>query len=501
MKIQPEWLTAIDHRRGFGQVARRASARWPARMPGRSAAALCALLLTACTSLLPPTQVPMQVAPAWQAALPHQGSVTSLSDWWQQQGDPLLVELIAAAQQVSPSVAQALARIEAARASQAAAHAALLPGLNAQASANRGVSQPDVPMATTLQAGLQASWELDLVGANRAVSQAAQAQVESSQAQWHDARVSVAAEVANRYYSLTNCRQQLLLAQGNAHSQRETNRLSAVSANAGLLAPAVAAMARASAAEADSRVTQQAAGCALDAKALVALSAIAEPDLSQKLPPALMGSAQPAIFSIASLPARTVSQRPDVFAAERDLVLASAQVGSARARQWPRLTLNGSIGRLRLDQGSQTTDLSTWSFGPLALSLPLFDAGQRAADVQAALAGYQSTVLAYQGRVRQAVREVEEALVNLHSSQARTQHAQLVTQAYAESLAASQSRFDQGLASLPELEEARRSALAAESARLALSLERQRAWVALYRAAGGGFEPDKLASAASAAQP
>jgi outer membrane protein TolC len=196
-----------------------------------------------------------------------------------------------------------------------------------------------------------------------------------------------------------------------------------------------------------------------------------------------------------------VSQRPDVFAAERDVVLASAQVGSARARQWPRLTLNGSIGRLRLDQGSQTTDLSTWSFGPLALSLPLFDAGQRAADVQAALAGYQSTVLAYQGRVRQAVREVEEALVNLHSSQARTQHAQLVTQAYAESLTASQSRFDQGLASLPELEEARRSALAAESARLALSLERQRAWVALYRAAGGGFEPDKLASAASAAQP
>lgn len=451
---------------------------------------LLAALLSACAHIMPPTQVPSQVAPAWQAPLPHQGSVASLADWWQRQGDPLLAELISAAQGVSPSVAQAQARIASARANQAAANAALLPNLSAQASASRGVSQSGVPLASTVQGGLQASWELDLVGANRAVSQAAQSQVEGAQAQWHDARVSVAAEVANLLYSQRHCQQQLAVLARDAGSRQETARLSAISAQAGFVAPSVAAMARASAAEAASRVTQQSSACALDVKGLVALTGLPEPDLMKKLALAHIPSSQVAPFSIASLPVDVISQRPDVFAAERDVVLASAQVGSAKAQQWPRLSLNGSIGRLRVSTGGETTSLSTWSFGPLALSLPLFDAGQRAAQVTAAQANYQATVVVYQARVRQAVREVEEALITLAGTQARASDAQVATQGYAQALAATQNRFDQGLASLFELEDARRNALASESSVLALALERQRAWVALYRAVGGGFAPD-----------
>jgi outer membrane protein TolC len=62
---------------------------------------------------------------------------------------------------------------------------------------------------------------------------------------------------------------------------------------------------------------------------------------------------------------------------------------------------------------------------------------------------------------------------------------------FTQSLQATQTRFDQGLASLMELEDARRQALSAQSAQAALALERQRAWVALYRASGGGFDPQK----------
>lgn len=455
-----------------------------------------ALVVSGCANLMPPAQVPMVVAPAWYAPLPHQGSVSSLADWWQQQGDPLLAELIVAAQAASPSVAQALSRVATTRANQAAANAALIPNLSAQASASRGVSQIDVPVATSLQAGVQASWELDLIGANRAVSRAAQAQVEGSQAQWHDARVSVAAEVANTYYSHASCTRQLMVAQRDAASRLETARLTEVSAKAGFVAPSVAAMARASAAEANSRLNQQTRLCELDIKALVALTAVSEPDLRQKLALAQAKQAQLAMFNIASLPAQTVSQRPDVFAAERDIILASAQVGSAKAQQWPRLSLTGSIGALRVSSGPTTSDLSTWSLGPLALSLPLFDGGQRAANVQSAYAAYQSAVVTYQGKVRQAVREVEEALLTLRSVETRQMDAEVSTRGYAESLAATQQRFDQGLASLMELEDARRSALAAESSVLALALERQQAWVALYRAVGGGFEPDKLSTQA-----
>ena len=447
-----------------------------------------ALGLTGCANLMPPTQVDALVATQWQAPLPHQGTVGALTQWWQKQGDPLLVELIEAAQVVSPSVAQALSRVASAQASRTAANAALLPKLDASAAASRGVSQPDVPLATTQTINLQASWELDLVGANRAVSHAADAQLQGSQAQWHDARVSVAAEVATTYYSLSTCRQLLQVVRQDAASRHETARLSGLSAQAGFAAPSVAALARASAADGNSRVTQQAAACDLDTKALVALTGWPEPDLRQKLALALTHHTQAAPVLVATVPAQTLTQRPDVFAAERDVVVASAQVGSAKAQRYPRLTLNGSVGTLRSSMGDNQTRLDTWSFGPLALTVPLFDGGQRKANVVAAEANYTQAIAVYRGKVRQAVREVEEALVNLQSTDARKQDVKTATQGYAESLQATQARYGQGLASLVELEDARRTALAAQSAELSLALERNRAWVALYRALGGGFD-------------
>ena len=448
-----------------------------------------ALLLSGCSILMPPTEVDSAVAPQWQAPLPHQGEVVALSQWWQRQGYPVLVELIEAAQAVSPSVAQALARVESARASRTAANAALLPQLDASVTGQRGVTQPGVPVATTQTVGLQATWELDLVGANRAVSRAADAQVQGIEAQWHDARVSVAAEVATTYYTISTCQAQLALARQDAASRQETARLSELSAKAGFAAPSMASLARASAADGSSRVTQQQAACDLDVKALVALTGLSEPDLRRKMAPALAKPAQTAPIFVASVPAQTLTQRPDVFAAERDVVLASAQVGSAKAQRYPRLTLNGSIGALRVTSDAGETNLNTWSFGPLALTLPLFDGGKRRANVVAAEAAYTQAVSVYRAKVRQAVREVEQALVNLQSTDARKQDAEVATTGYADSLAATQSRYSQGLASLVELEDARRNALAAQSSQIGLALERNRAWVSLYRALGGGFDP------------
>jgi outer membrane protein, multidrug efflux system len=454
---------------------------------------LATLVLSACAGFMPPTQVESNAPAAWQTPLPHQGTVGSLAQWWEQQGDPVLVELIAAAQAVSPTVAQSWVRIEAARANQATARSALLPNLNAQISGTRGVNQPNAPVTTTSQAGLQASWELDLVGANRAVSRAAQANVQGSQAQWHDARVSVAAEVAQLYYSVTTCQQLLALSKRDATSRAETARLTEINSKAGFLASSVAAMARASAADGASRATQQAAQCDIETKALVALTGIAEPVLRQKVLLAGINNASIAPVFIASVPADTIAQRPDVFTAERDVVVASAQVGNAKAQRLPRLSLNGSIGAMRVQSEGVEVNGNTWSFGPLALSLPLFDAGQRRAAVRSSEAGYEAAVVTYRAKVRNAVREVEEALVNLQSTQDRTQDVAVSVKGYAESLAATQSRFGQGLASLVELEDARRNALAAESAQLALGLERKRAWVALYRAVGGGFDPASTA--------
>ena len=190
---------------------------------------------------------------------------------------------------------------------------------------------------------------------------------------------------------------------------------------------------------------------------------------------------------IASLPADTLTQRPDVFSAEREVAAASAEIGTAHAERYPRLSLSGAIGQSRVRAGGLTSTLDTWSIGPLALTLPLFDGGRRAANVDAAVARYEEAAALYRARVRQAVREVEEALIKLQSTAARGQDARLAVEGYRASFTGTEARFKSGLGSLFELEDARRTLLSAETGLLSLQRERALAWVALYRAAGGGW--------------
>ena len=449
-------------------------------------AAFLPLALGACATTAPPAQVAAPPPTAWQAPLPHQGSLGDMARWWTQLGDPLLVELIDAAQAVSPGIAQAQARIAQARAAQVSSRAALLPSLDAQASASRGLNEQLARVATTAQAGLQASWEIDLFGANRAAKTAADERLAGAQALWHEARVSVAAEVAQQTSSLRTCLAQLDVAERDAQSRGETSRLSELSERAGFTAPATAALARASAAEAQARVAQQRMQCDVEVKTLVALTGWEEPTLRARLA-APVAAAPDTLFAIAVLPAQVLAQRPDVYNAERDVAAASADVGSAQAQRYPRLSLSGSMGTAWVRAGGVTTDLNTWTIGPLALSLPLFDAGRRAAHTDAAQARYDEAAALYRAKVRQAVSEVEQALVRLQSTAERSASARTAAQGYRASFDATEARWRGGLASLVELEDARRTALAAENALVALRHERQAAWVALYRAAGGGW--------------
>ena len=450
-------------------------------------AAFLPLALGACATTAPPAQVAAPPPTAWQAPLPHQGSLGDMARWWTQLGDPLLVELIDAAQAVSPGIAQAQARIAQARAAQVSSRAALLPSLEAQASASRGLNEQLARVATTAQAGLQASWEIDLFGANRAAKTAADERLAGAQALWHEARVSVAAEVAQQTSSLRTCLAQLDVAERDAQSRGETSRLSELSERAGFTAPATAALARASAAEAQARVAQQRMQCDVEVKTLVALTGWEEPTLRARLA-APVAAAPDTLFAIAVLPAQVLAQRPDVYNAGREVAAASAEVGSAQAQRYPRLGLSGAIGMARVRTGGASTDLSTWSIGPLSLTVPLFDGGRRAAQEDAARARYDEAAALYRARVRLAVSEVEQALVRLHSSAERNDSARTAAEGYRASLEATEARWRAGMASQVELEDARRTALAAQNALTALQHERTAAWVALYRAAGGGWK-------------
>jgi len=451
-------------------------------------AACLPLVLGACATTAPAPQVDAPTPATWHAPLPHQGSVQALGDWWAQWGDPLLVDLVREAQALSPGVAQARSRLAQARATQAASRAALGPSVDGQASASRGFNEQLGALASTAQLGLQAQWEIDLWGGNAAADSAAAQRLAGAQALWHEARVSVAAEVALQYSSLRTCLQQLGIAERDMHSRGETARLSALSERAGFTAPATNALARASAAEAAARTAQQRMQCNVELKTLVLLTGRDEAALRPLLADTPAQPAPEALFTIAALPAQVLAQRPDVYNAEREVAAASADVGHARAQRYPRLALNGSIGAAHVRTGGNRTDLTTWSIGPLALSVPIFDGGRRQAQEDAAQARYEEAVALYHARARLAVSEVEQALVRLDASTERNASARTAAEGYRASFDATEARWRGGMASLVELEDARRTALAAQNALAALQHERTAAWVALYRAAGGGWK-------------
>ncbi len=469
------------------------------------------LFLAGCAITPPATQVGDQAASQWysplpnsspnSSQLPHQGSVKELSNWWQSLGDPLLVELITSAQAVSPSVTAATNRIQQARSALVAAGAAVVPNLSAATNASRGGSQLNVPVASVGQVGLQASWEVDLWGGNRAAKDAALARLEGSQAGWHEARVSVAAEVANTYLNLLTCEQLVSVAKDDVTSRTETSRLTDLLAKAGFTAPANAALARASNAQSQSQLTLQRTQCDMQVKALVALTALTEPVLRQKITrvdlengytatKSLSNLNNPQILpSVPGLPAQLLAQRPDVFAAQQEIAAASGDVGSAQAAKYPRLGLSGSVGLATLRTGGVSTDGATWSIGPISVTLPILDGGRSSAAVDLAKANYEAATANYRAKVRGAVREVEEALLSVQSAADRLQDAAIATEGYSAAFAASEARFKSGLGSLSDLEDTRRTALAAKTALLNLERERSAAWVALYRAVGGGWSP------------
>ena len=449
------------------------------------------LTLAACANLAPPAgeraRPVVQAPEAWQTPLPHNGALGELAQWWAQFQDPLLSQLVAGAQEASPTVASARSRIAQARATLAGTQAALGPTLNTVAGASRGQQDVNMPVATSLSAGLQAQWEIDLFGGASANRDAAQERLLGAAAAWHDARVAVAAEVATQYTSLRACEAQVLQSRADARSRGETARLTALAAQAGFQAPASAALARASAAQSSSLLTQQRGQCDLAVKALAAMIAWDEPVLRQRLESGAARLPRPAQIAVQVVPAQLLAQRPDVESAAREVLATGAEITQTRAQRLPRISLGGSIGAARFSSANSNSTGSTWSIGPVTVTLPLYDGGGQDARLIAAQARHTEATALYAARLRTAIREVEDALVNLQSSADRSADAQVATDGFTASFMATQARYNGGLASLFELEDARRSAVQAQSALIDLQRERVTAWIALYRALGGGW--------------
>lgn len=442
------------------------------------------------------------VAAQWQTPLPHAGQGSQLVDWWQRLGSPVLGALVNAAQEASPDVAGARQRWAQAQALWVGADAN--GGPQWQASAGVVRTRPDLasPPLTQASLGLTMSWEWDVWNGQGAAQRAAQQRLQGAQATWHDARVSTAATTAQAYFEWRFCDAQARWTEAQAASARETARLNALAQKAGALPAVAAQQADAAARQFQVQALGTRAQCDRAIKALVALTAWEEPALRQRL--AAEPSSEPAFgawaLAVPSVPGQALAQRPDVAAAARELEATAADVSQRHADRYPRVAFNGSLSAAALRSGALSLDGSLWSIGPLQVSLPLWDGGQRRANLAAAQTRYDAQRVIFQGKVRQAVSEVEDALVRLQSAEARRGEWVRILASHQQTHAAVVAREKVGAAARLEVEEAQRALLQAQMSHTDVLREQVTAWIALYRALGGGWTADAQAPVLSSAR-
>ncbi|HSH98029.1 MAG: efflux transporter outer membrane subunit [Methylophilaceae bacterium] len=458
--------------------------------------------LTACMvgpNYQKPAPEQVGIADQWHAKLPHGGELKNLAQWWQQFNDPAMTSLIEQAEKNNPSIAKAVGSVREARANLRIQKANQLPTLDGSAGVTRAKSGTSFGgnttgittsagnnEQTTQTASLDASWEIDLFGKIRRGVEASRANLASSEFNWNDARVSLAAEVANAYINLRQCETLVNVYETELGSNLETDRLTNLKLKAGFVPPSDQMQTEAAIAESETKLETQKSNCAQYVNQLVALTSLPYAEVEQQLATKVAQIPMPPAKGVPAIPAITISQRPDVAATERSLNAASANIGVAIAKRLPSISLTGAIGVTSISSQSY----NTWSFGP-SLSLPIFDGGSGAANVEAARAKYDQALATYRSQVLTAVQEVENALVRVDSITRREVSAEKAEERYSRYFASIQQKYQLGAASLLELEQVRRTLLSSREQLAAAKLERSAAWVALYKAAGGGWQPVK----------
>jgi len=324
----------------------------------------------------PPLEV--DVPAAWSVAEASEaGSATSLTQWWLRFDDPLLGSLVNQALQVNTSVKSAQAALRQARALRDVSAAGLLPVVGSSASVQRSLYVANTG-SNSFHAGLDASWELDLFGANRDALDASDATARASAASLGDVQVSIAAEVALSYITLRGAQARLAIAEANLASQLETLQLTQWRVQAGLLTSLEAEQARAAAEQTRAQLPAVQTSIEQTRHALAVLTGQPPAALSTVL--AAAGPVPQAADDLAlSIPAETLRQRPDVRAAEHQVSAAAARVAQADAARLPNFKLGGSLGLSALTLGSLTSGASVVTALLAGVSWPVFDGGARLA--------------------------------------------------------------------------------------------------------------------------
>lgn len=461
----------------------------------RGAAAACllaALAVTGCVS------GPNYRRPAIETPEFHRGVLTpseaaSLADrpWWEVFPDDALKTLLDESVRNNYDLRIAVARMEEFRARAGVARSEFYPQVQYSGGILHG-RQSDFapggaansPTGTVFQVNLGLSWEIDLWGRVRRLSEAALAQYLATDEARRGVLLSVVSEVAQGYFELRSLDERLEIARRTTEAFQGTLDLFHHQLAGGVASNLEVARAEAALGTAASAVADLERQVVAQENRLSYLAG-REPGPIVRSPTSADGDLVPPDIP-AGLPSTLLERRPDIRSAEQQLVAANANVGVAIAEFFPTISLTAAFG-------GQSPELSTlfqagksWSFGA-GLAGPLFRGGRLRDRYRVELALFQQVQAQYESTVKNAFGEVSTALVAHRKLQEVERQQARSVAAYREAVRIANIRYVAGLSSYIEVLDAEQQLFPAENALAGTRLDRLTNLVTLYRALGGGW--------------
>ena len=427
------------------------------------------------------------------------------SEWWVALDDPQLNALIEAAFAHNPDLRAAQARLRESRSQLQVQQASELPKLSADAAVLR-TRQPDLSALSSVDsnagssgrgpisfytAGFDASWEIDLFGGTRRAVEAASAQADAVDADLADARVSLAAEVAQAYIGLRDQQQRLAIAQKTAELQQQMLTLTEQRRAGGTAAEVDVERLNTQVENTRSTITPLASQVEISLDELAVLTGKAPGALDAELVTPRTLPALPSSVPIGD-PSAMLAQRPDIRAAERRLAASNAQIGEHIADFFPKVTLYGDLSYSASDPGHLFRKQNATWLGAPYLSWNVFDFGRTLGAVHGAEASRDEAQANYEKAVLGALRDANDGLSRFGYQRAHLVTLEKVRASATHSADLTRQRYRAGTASLVDLLDTQRVEFAAQQDVIAGQAELLKDFVSLQKSLGLGWREASL---------